>query len=577
MDENSHRNPPKIRRFWRSCCGMGIPVKSNFWLSALVGMAILLLSGFVLFGPTGRDDVYKTLWPALTFGESGQILNYNGEALEQSSSLLHVVLLGSISKLTNINLPDLNFLLILGCGLVAVLLSLRMARRLGVSDLFTLGILAGTQPVFTYWAFGGLDGVLAAVAWLVLVDGMRTFLGHKRLWGLILGILMVITARPEGCFVLLSALSFLVLYSAMKTRKNPEMGDVKSTETKSLILVSVIGILSSSLLVGWRIWHSGYWLPQTAIAKSGGFGWEKSIEGMRYLWHATLSHPELLVLWVGLGIGVWNAIRGKLSVLNALILSISLAGVAFVVFSGGDWMENGRFLVPYLPLLLVNAFFQLETIFLKWVSLFRFGWIALSLVGLVWTARYHNTGYSPLLHSKEWTQQQEAFFYRAIPFSERYNRVHLRDIQPLAALRLAVDEVYSQDNKPVTVLSQQAGMMAFHLAETHRGKFRFIDLVGLCTADFTDCAVTKDRGNFRGGLNMDLIYLMQDLPKIESECGISAPDIVFGLDDEAGTLRQAMIARGYRLAYLQEGNMPKSHPWFPGLEIDAIEFIVVRE
>ena len=172
--------------------------------------------------------------------------------------------------------------------------------------------------------------VLAAVAWLVLVDGMRTtcrgmvspgccvdgmrrFLCHKRLWGLILGILMVITARPEGCFVLLSALSFLVLYSAMKTRKNPELGDVKSTETKSLIRVSVIGILSSSLLVGWRIWHSGYWLPQTAIAKSGGFGWEKSIEGMRYLWHSTLSHPELLVLWVGLGIGVWNAIRGRAS------------------------------------------------------------------------------------------------------------------------------------------------------------------------------------------------------------------------------------------------------------------------
>ena len=185
---------------------MGIQVKSSSWLSALAGMAIMLLSGFVLFGPTGRDDVYKTLWPALTFAESGQILNYNGEALEQSSSLLHVVLLGSTSKLTGINLPDLNFFLILGCGLMSILLSLRMARRLGVSDLFTLGILAGAQPVFTYWAFGGLDGVLAAMAWLVFADGLRTFLDRKWLWGLILGILMVITVRPEGTVMLIAVL-----------------------------------------------------------------------------------------------------------------------------------------------------------------------------------------------------------------------------------------------------------------------------------------------------------------------------------------------------------------------------------
>lgn len=537
----------------------------------------MLISGFVLFGPTGRDDVYKTLWPALTFAESGQILNYNGEALEQSSSLLHVVLLGSISRLTGINLPDLNFFLILGCGLVAVLLSLRLARRLGVSDLFTLGILAGAQPVFTYWAFGGLDGVLAAMAWLVFADGLRKCLDQKRPLMVILGTLTVILVRPEGCFLLLAALTGAVIYSVFPAKEKLNEGDVNRSETKSLFLVSILGALVTAVMVGWRIWHSGHWLPQTAIAKSGGFGWEKSIEGMRYLWHSTRIHPELLVLWAGLCLGVWQGVRKKLNAWKALIMITSIAGIAFVVFSGGDWMENGRFFVPFVPLLLVNAFFQLETIFVKWVSLFKFGWIALSLAGLVWTARYHNTGYSPFLHSKEKTQQLEAFSNGKIPFSERYNRVHLRDIQPLAALRLAVDEVYLQKRKPVSVLSQQAGMMAFHLAETHRGKFRFIDLVGLCTSDFTDCAVTKDRGNFRGGLNMDLIYLMQDLPKIEAECGISAPDIVFGLDDEAGSLRQAMIARGYRLAYLQEGKMPESHPWFPGLEIDAIEFIVVRE
>jgi len=56
--------------------------------------------GFLLFGSTGRDDSYITYWVADQFRRTGRIANYNGKAIEQSSSLLHVLVLAGLSWLT---------------------------------------------------------------------------------------------------------------------------------------------------------------------------------------------------------------------------------------------------------------------------------------------------------------------------------------------------------------------------------------------------------------------------------------------------------------------------------------------
>jgi hypothetical protein len=226
--------------------------------------------------------------------------------------------------------------------------------------------------------------------------------------------------------------------------------------------------------------------------------------------------------------------------------------------------------VPFVPLLVVVTVLQVQALPRKWGRWLQFGWLGLCLVGLFVTARYHNTGYSPVWMKENayWPPDQE------LAFTERYNRVHLRDIGPLAALQRVTAERYARTGKPVTILSQQAGMMAYHLAVEQFGRFRFIDLVGLCTADFTDCGITRGRGNFRGGLNMDLIYFFDDLKQLSAACGIVAPDIVFGLDDPEGTLRQHVMTNGYRLVYLQEGTMPYGPQWFPGLEMEAEEFVV---
>ncbi|HEX2899943.1 MAG TPA: hypothetical protein VHS96_09515, partial [Bacteroidia bacterium] len=514
------------------------------WMGFAAGAGVMLLAGFLLFGPTGRDDVYKTLWPAFTFADSGRILNYNGDALEQSSSLLHVLVLGGLHRLTGLGLPDLNFIFIIVCGLASLGMTLRLSRRMGIHAPVHLGLVLGMQAAFVYWAMGGLDSVLAALVWLLLLDAVSGFLDGGRPHWMVFSVLLTVLVRPEGAFVAMAGLGAAWSLGSVGLNPGPDAtragaeGQQRTGKVGKRLLMVLGAVLAAAVLVGcWRIWHSGQWWPQPVAAKSGGFGVEKTLDGLRYLWRETLVHPELAVLWGALAWSGWSLLRRRLGSRTEL-LALGFAGgsLGFVVLSGGDWMENGRFLVPVMPLLVLVSFRRIGETGIGWQRWLKVGWICLSVWGLVHTARWHSTGYPPWLHSERMQRFGLDSDTPEMAFVERYNRVHLRDIAPLAALRAATQEVHAVKRAPVTILSQQAGMMAFHLAKSHFGRFRFIDLVGLCTPDFTDCPVTKARGNFRGGLNMDLMYFFDDLPRIEAECGIAAPDIVFGLDDSAGTL-----------------------------------------
>lgn len=544
------------------------------WWGVAAGTLLLAL-GFLLLGPTGRDDVYKTLWPAKTFGETGRILNYNGDPIEQSSSLLHVVMVGAMFRLTGWGLPDLNFCYVLACGLLCMALATKLARNIGLQVAPWAGILLGGQAVFVYWALGGLDAVLAALAVLALVHVMGQAQASARVGkrlgratAMVLAAGMVVTARPEGAFV--AGLGLALAASLATWRK----AEAWRWELRRLGGALALVALLATAVGCWRLWHSGQVVPQPVVAKAGGLGLGKLLDGLRYLAWETYRHPELLALWMGMATGTVALVRGHLrSLPYRLAWAMAVAAIGFVVASGGDWMENGRFLVPIIPLMVLVTLVEVEALTPRWRQGLLWAWLAASLAGLAMTARLHSTGYSPLLHSKDSLQGTAASF----SFTERYNRVHLRDVAPLQALRQVVAARYAQAGKPVTVLSQQAGMLPYHLACTHFGQFRFMDLVGLCTADFTDCTVTQGRGNYRGGLNMDLVYFFDDLDRLRAECGIQAPDIVFGLDDQDGTLRKHVMAQGYRLVDVQAGLMPMNHPLLPGLEIERDEFVAERD
>ncbi|HNL92071.1 MAG TPA: hypothetical protein PKH01_04140, partial [Pseudomonadales bacterium] len=64
------------------------------WTFPLSTVLLLLLGGFFLGFSGGVDDAHITYWAAESLVRNGEILNYNLDRVEQSSSLLQVLVLG---------------------------------------------------------------------------------------------------------------------------------------------------------------------------------------------------------------------------------------------------------------------------------------------------------------------------------------------------------------------------------------------------------------------------------------------------------------------------------------------------
>ncbi|HNE27195.1 MAG TPA: hypothetical protein PLH12_08650, partial [Pseudomonadales bacterium] len=50
--------------------------------------ALWLAIGFFIYGSTGHDDSHINFWNVYTLLTQGELVNYNGERVEQTTSLL---------------------------------------------------------------------------------------------------------------------------------------------------------------------------------------------------------------------------------------------------------------------------------------------------------------------------------------------------------------------------------------------------------------------------------------------------------------------------------------------------------
>lgn len=99
-------------------------------LALLAALALGLGLAICLWSQGGQDDKYISYWPARTLAEHGEIVNYNGARLEQSSSLSLVLLLAAAYRLTPCSMPMVGYLASLAGAALAAWLSARMARRI---------------------------------------------------------------------------------------------------------------------------------------------------------------------------------------------------------------------------------------------------------------------------------------------------------------------------------------------------------------------------------------------------------------------------------------------------------------
>lgn len=531
----------------------------NGWSAA----ALLFFAGLMLYASAGRDDVFKTLFPAYTLSEFGQILNYNGEAIEQSSSLLQVLLLGMLHRLFGGDIVQMGSLLAVLCGMATVMYSPLVGRQLGLSEehsRWAPWLLAGSS-LMTYWAWGGLDASLAALCMILFLDGARRFFLTGKVLFFSLASLAFLLVRPENGLIALLALCLLAIYAWRNRDAHFSRGKVG--KAAMLILGLVMGIF----LLRYGLFGALFPLPVQAKA---GLSASKIYRGATYFFWQMWFHPEFLLLVLSSATSFVLLWRKKQLGGVFLVAALLLASAAFVLASGGDWMENGRFFVPLLPLFILIFLFGLPHFPPLIARILPFTLLLFSCYGHLHTARYHSTG-QPF-----WQAIKSMPPTPGHSFAEKANRVHRRDLEMCVQLRSVVAQLYAHKQAPVTLLSQQAGMVIFHTAKSHFRKLQFIDLVSLSTPDFLECNVTRARGATYGGLNMDLYYLFEDLKNLRAQCGFSPPDIIFDLDNERHEKEEWLLQNGYFTYYRREGKMEMGSEWFPGLEIGAEQILMIR-
>ena len=236
-------------------------------IAGLIGLSISL------FPSAGRDDAYITYWAAHTLREFGEIANINGAHIEQSTSLLHVLVLGVLSFVTRLPVPVIGPPMSVLFGVVTIIYTFEFAR-LYVGRWYAVGasMIVATAAPFVYWTTGGLEGTMTALAAISLLYHLACYLERPgagkpqaMVWVAMVAFLL---ARPEAIFVIGSVLvgSFVVLRLRANTVAEERLESYALAIRKLLWAALASAVLMTAIYVV-KLAYFGNWLPQPVAAK----------------------------------------------------------------------------------------------------------------------------------------------------------------------------------------------------------------------------------------------------------------------------------------------------------------------
>jgi len=532
----------------------------------VVPYALFLSVGGFLFPSAGRDDAFITYWAAHAIARFGEIVNYDGDRVEQSSSLLHTVILGILHAATGVNLPTLGVTVSAGAAAIAIWLIGRLADIIGTPRTLAQVHLATTTP-FLYWAFGGLETTLnaaAVIAFLIAYYAYRLKPGRARLLAFGAATTVILTVRPETFLIVggfLVATGSIEIHLRRAWREHVRMGAVAASLT--------------GMQFAWRWWYFGSLLPQPVAAKVGpqAFALDRITGGTTYALTTVGQYPVAvltLVMIVAFARGIRrpDPIRSRMAPLAVFVAIYTL----FVLTSGGDWMEGGRFFVPILAPTIILAFCWYGPVLTRdavIVTIVILNILTSCLFAQVWST-------SSVLGDRA---SRDAFPTDTAPYSwfEAQNRTHYRDLIFLNAIRPVIDfYVDAVPDEPLVIMSGQAGLVPFHLFQEHYGRLRFIDQFGLTTRDFTGCIVSSPTRRDVYGLPVSLEMFVHEEADFASQCNIPPPAFMFELDTIDGREARFIAAHGYVVMVQESGILAGVYP-FRGETVELNQFLGVRE
>ncbi|MDZ7732517.1 MAG: hypothetical protein U5R31_04855 [Acidimicrobiia bacterium] len=518
MTTTEHRDPADVAPRAEARSGDRGSVRGR--VLRFVGPPLLVpVLGFSLFGSTGRDDDYISFFAADSLATSGEILNYNGDRIEQSSSLLHTVVLGVLGWLTPVAVPTLGLVVGVLAACATVVVAGALAERIVPGTRFLAGVLTALATPFLYWAFGGLETSLAAlllVAFVLAVSRHVTAAGPGRagIAGVVATVACWVAVRPEAWLVASASIVLLLLVG----RFLPD-GDGRRTSSRRLFVVLGVVLAAAAVLVVFRLAYFDAAVPQPVSAKADVPGVDRLRDGYRYFVESfgTLGLGVVSFL-AAIGCYRWGR-RGDPTVL--LTGTTVVASVAFIVAAGGDWMELGRFAAPVVPLLGVLAAIAVPTFDDRGVIV---GLVVLALVGSLLVAVDRDATGVPIWTTPVWREAPPS--EEELSWVERQNKIHRRDIATAEALTRVVVRISEETEEPVRVASGQAGLVAYHLMTAVGGRAEFIDVNNLATAWFEDCPEVAGEPGVMGATAR-----IDPWGRGNEVCGQRPADVLYGLGE----------------------------------------------
>jgi hypothetical protein len=593
----------------------------------LVPPTLLVLIGSLFFPSSGRDDAHITYWAAYSLSYFGEVLNYNGDRVEQSSSLLQVVLLAVIGFITNIDIVSLGKSSSILFGIASLIILYILVRRIEPKAAFLAAVLTGTSVYFAYWSFGGLETTLTAFASLLLILAYGAYLNKNKQGSYFIGLAWVIVAtfifalvRPEMpvvllCLVLGAILSVFV-FSKFNSANRTQHQDFLSR----LLIILGISVVIISLIIIFRIWYFDSPLPQPVIAKSKELSFNILRFGFLYLKRQITFdlYTQIMSIFTLFSIGyvIWSQLKKKVINPYILLSVLFLAAYAlFILFSGGDWMEGARFVVPLLPVAmmfpalvlgrLLNhraelALYKLKldasnversegpslgdgdlrylyslgvTSYLNIIDIVLFV-VVTTLIGIQLAAVVDFTAKRSFsLPAWSGIELRDEFVSFPVSRFELMNRHNLRSIPVIHHLDIILDRLYFTKGNKLYIMSGEMGMIPYHIFQQHFGRVRIRDYYGITDRTFTDCKITASVNKSSYGLTMGYGFYFDNRKSIEDVCGIASPDIIFDiLQRNAELVRQ----NGYTLMYTQRDQLPNGFGWLKAYKVGYV-FIAVRD
>ncbi|MEI6808941.1 MAG: hypothetical protein WCN95_09465, partial [bacterium] len=329
------------------------------WLPCAAVCGIGMLIGLLLFPSAGRDDTHITCWSAYSLAHSGEMVNYNGERVEQSSSLLQVLLLALLTLVTGLDTVSLSRAVSVLFGIGSVIAVFVLVKRSAEPTAsLSAAIFTALSVYFLYWSFGGLETTMVCFTGICVIISVADYLGDHTVNSPLIpsfAILMLLLTRPEAPMLLEGMLACTLILIRLKAEFSKKaMATRKAFTAKLLVLMGICAALTCAIIV-FRLWYFEAVFPQPVRAKCASLSLSTIQNGFTYLSISLFGNNQAMSALVFITIAAVFVIiltelaSKELNLYKLLSVVYCAAYLAFTILSGGDWMEGGRFLVFFLP------------------------------------------------------------------------------------------------------------------------------------------------------------------------------------------------------------------------------------